>query len=430
MRGGWIEFIWWLQLNLLIRKKNQRSVVVKFGGTSMGAPEKIHHCAEMVKREIDKGSNVVIVVSAQPGDTDRLSTLATALGVQRDSIDEIVSMGERISARLMYAVLRSMNVKSTFIDPIHEEWPVRTDSNHGAAGILLGETKKRVNVGIRSFFKQGITPVLGGFIGKSEEGKVTTLGRGGSDITAVLLGYCLDADVYIVTDVDGVCSGDPNKIGDVRVIKEITIDELWNLGSYGAKVMDPRSLVFKTETMKLKILSNNEFLDGPGTEIIGSFDCGIHIYCDERKKSMISVVGEEITEVAGLFNKLSQALQGFDYYTTTAYRSCISIIVDSEKETRIVQVLHRMVLTMPLLRAVTSRGEIAAIRVTGRDVNQRKNISWKIGDILDDAHIEVVSISINMYEVILFVEWQDLKEVRVILEKFQDEIKFFGHSNL
>lgn len=396
----------------------------------MGAPEKIHHCAEMVKREIDKGSNVVIVVSAQPGDTDRLSTLATALGVQRDSIDEIVSMGERISARLMYAVLRSMNVKSTFIDPIHEEWPVRTDSNHGAAGILLGETKKRVNVGIRSFFKQGITPVLGGFIGKSEEGKVTTLGRGGSDITAVLLGYCLDADVYIVTDVDGVCSGDPNKIGDVRVIKEITIDELWNLGSYGAKVMDPRSLVFKTETMKLKILSNNEFLDGPGTEIIGSFDCGIHIYCDERKKSMISVVGEEVTEVPGLFNKLSQALQGFDYYTTTASRSCISIIVDSEKETRIVQVLHRMVLTVPLLRAVTSRGGIAAIRVTGRDVNQRKNISWKIGDILDDAHIEVVSISINMYEVILFVEWQDLKEVRVILEKFQDEIKFFGHSNL
>jgi aspartate kinase len=410
-------FLRYLQVSPWIQKKKQRPLVVKFGGTSMGTPEKILHCAEMVKREIEKGSNVVVVVSAQSGDTDRLSQLARVLGVPRDSIDEIVSMGERVSIRLMCAVLTSMGVKSTFIDPLHKEWPVRTDSNHGAAEIILGETKKRVNTVIGSFFKRGITPVLGGFIGKSEGGKVTTLGRGGSDITGVLLGYCLDADVYIVTDVEGIYSADPNTVRDTQVMKVIGTDELWDLGVCGAKVMDPRSLVYKTEDMNLKVLSNNQFLDGPGTEIIGFFDSGTHIYCDEREKSMVSVVGGGVCDGSGLLGKLSQALQDFDFYSISASSSCISFIVDSDKERDMVQALHTLVLRTPLLRAVTSRRGIASMRVVGRDFNHRRKFVRRIGDILDDAHIDIVNISINLCEAILFVEWQDRKKAKLALEK-------------
>jgi aspartate kinase len=405
-----------IQNSLTIQEKRSKSIVVKFGGTSVESPEKIMHCAEMVKREVEKGEKVVVVVSAQAGDTDRLTELAKRLDVPRDSRDEIVSMGERVSMRLMCAVLTSMGIPSQFIDPIQEEWPVLTDSNHGVADVILKKTKKKVQTVINPLLDKGIVPVLGGFIGKSAEGKVTTLGRGGSDITGVLLGHCLNADVYIVTDVEGVYSADPNKIKNPKLIPEIRAEELWYLGIHGARVLHPRSLIYKTEDMKLKILSNQRFLDELGTTVSGVLTSKITIFCDKKEKSVVSVVGEGSCNTSELLKKVSDALGDITIYALSGSTSSLSFIIDSDSEEDAVQALHTLVLRTPALKAVTSRKGIASILFTGWTFPQKKGLLRRIGKVLEDADINPVNITTNVCEAMVFVDWNDLERTKSVLE--------------
>lgn len=392
-------------------------IVVKFGGTSLENPEKIKHCAKMVKREVEKGNKVLVVVSAQAGDTDRLVELAQTLHVPQDSADEIISMGERVSMRLMCAVLTSLHVPSQFIDPIQKEWPVLTNSNHGVADIILKETKKRVKTVIQPLLDKGFVPVLGGFIGKSAEGKVTTLGRGGSDITGVLLGHCLKADVFIVTDVEGVYSADPDTIKNATLIPKIRTEELWDLGIHGATVMHPRSLIYKTEDIKLKVLSNKKFLDEPGTEIVGFFDSEIQVFCDKKEKSLISVVGENMSQTPGLLRKFSNALKDINIYSITASTFSITFIVDSDREKDAVQALHSVVLINPRLKAVTSKRGIALIVIIGRKFPQKKGVLHRIGKILADADITIMNMATSSCEGNVFVGWDKRKKAKTLLEK-------------
>jgi aspartate kinase len=405
-----------IQGSLTSQEKRSKSIVVKFGGTSVESPEKIIHCAEMVKREVEKGEKVVVVVSAQAGDTDRLTELAKRLDVPRDSRDEIVSMGERISMRLMCAVLTSMGIPSQFIDPLQEEWPVLTDSNHGVADVILKKTKKKVQTVIKPLLDKGIVPVLGGFIGKSTEGKITTLGRGGSDITGVLLGHCLNADVYIVTDVEGVYSADPNKVKNPKLIPEIRTEELWYLGIYGARVLHPRSLLYKTEDMKLKVLSNQKFLDEPGTTVSGVLNSEVTIFYDKKEKSVVSVVGEGLYDTSELLKKVSDALGDITIYALSGSTSSLSFIIDSDSEEDAVQALHTLVLKTPALKAVTSRKGIASILFTGRTFPQKKGLLRRIGKALEDADINPVNITTNVCEAMVFVDWNDRERAKLVLE--------------
>ncbi|MFQ5892646.1 MAG: aspartate kinase, partial [Candidatus Methanofastidiosia archaeon] len=365
--------------------------VLKFGGTSLKTPEKIMRCAEMVKKEVEKGKKVAVVVSAQAGDTDRLLKMARKLKVSNDSADEIVSMGERFSMRLMCAALNSQGIKSKFIDPAHEEWPIYTDSNHGFADVILKETKTRVLQVIQPLLEEGFVPVIGGFIGKSREGNVTTLGRGGSDTTGVLLGHCLSADVYIVTDVEGVFSADPKRVNRAKLIKKIRCEELWDLGTFGAKVMHPKALIYKTKDMKLKIVSNENFLSERGTEIVGFLSSEVKVFLNEKEKSLVSVVGEEMSEIPGLLKKFSSALEEVNVYSVSASTFSITFFVDSEREEDAVQALHKVVLETPKLKAVSSRGKIALILLRGRKFPQDVGVLGRIGMALGDAGIDILN---------------------------------------
>jgi aspartate kinase len=392
-------------------------IVVKFGGTSVGSTDKIIHCARMIKNEVDKGEKIVVVVSAQAGDTDRLSRMAEELQVSRDSADEIVSMGERVSMRLMCAALTSMGIPSQFIDPIQEEWPVLTDSNHGVADVILKETTRRVKDVIEPLLDRGIVPVLGGFIGKSQEGKVTTLGRGGSDITGVLLGHCLDADVYIVTDVEGVYSADPNTVPTARPIPQIRTEELWDLGIHGARVMHPRSLIYKTEDMKLKILSNDGELDRPGTEIVGFLGSDIQVHCDKKEKSLVSVVGENMSSTPGLLKQFSQALENINVYSISASTFSITFIVDADHEMAAVHALHQVICDTPSLRAVTSKKGIALIVIIGRKFPQERGVIRRIGEALENENIIITNITTSSCEVNVYVDWNDRKKAQSTLDR-------------
>ena len=233
-------------------------LVAKFGGTSVGNGSRIKKAAQSVVNEYMKGNQIIVVVSAVNKSTDDLiglSNEAIGEGLTNRQKAEIMAMGELTSSRVFSATIESLGVKSEFIDPYHELWPVITDSNSLEAKINFKATDIKME-GLRTLLNQGIIPVICGFLGKGPLGEITTLGRGGSDVTAFLIGHCLEArEVIIVTDVDGVMSTDPNKIESAKLLDEISVEEMRDLATHGAQVLHPNALLYKDPLISAKIIN-------------------------------------------------------------------------------------------------------------------------------------------------------------------------------
>jgi len=163
--------------------------VVKFGGTSIGTPARLRRAVRSIKAEVERGHSLVVVVSAMGKTTDEVLNLIDSIGMtlSQRAVDEIVSMGERLSARVLWALLQAGGVNSVFLDPSMEEWPIMTDSNFGDAEVLLGETSERCRCYIMPLLEAGTVPVICGFIGRDSEGRVTTWVEG----RATRLLFCL-----------------------------------------------------------------------------------------------------------------------------------------------------------------------------------------------------------------------------------------------
>lgn len=289
-------------------------IVAKFGGTSVGTGERIHKAANSVVNEYMQGNQVVVVVSAINKTTDEsIKLVDESIGenITEKQLAGILSMGEMQSVRIMAATIESLGVKAEYIDPFSEKWPVITDNNYLNAKINRKETKKRVEEHIQKLLNQGIIPVVCGFLGRDDEGCVTTLGRGGSDVSAFLIGHCLNADeVIIVTDVKGVMSTDPRKLNTARKLDKITVEEMIDLANYGAQVLHPNALRFKDPNIKAKIISfEYGDLRVQGTDIIGptySEEDVITITKLDEKLSLVAVVGENLMNKQGIIANITE----------------------------------------------------------------------------------------------------------------------------
>ncbi|MEM2547147.1 MAG: aspartate kinase, partial [Candidatus Bathyarchaeia archaeon] len=219
-------------------------VIVKFGGGELSSGGAYKEAAKMVK---ESGyEEIVVVVSAMKGTTDNLIKCVTEVGGVEDAdYSDIVAMGERISARIFCSALKSLGTRATYFDPQQERWPIITDSNFKDATPDINETRRRVKKYLEPLLGNYV-PVVCGFIGKDKNGHVTTLGRGGSDITATLLGNCLKADeVILVKNTSGVLSADPKIVKDAKPLDKITIEEMFSLAQGGAKIIHPEALKYK-----------------------------------------------------------------------------------------------------------------------------------------------------------------------------------------
>ena len=245
--------------------KKKLLIVKKFGGTSLSNEEKIKKAAGLIKKEITLGNKVVVVVSALGKTTDQLQLLINKISLNGNSeeIDAILSSGEQASSGLMALALKNINVKARSF--LGWQIPILTNKSYGKAKILDIDSKI-----LKNEIKKGVTPVIAGFQGISDEFRISTIGRGGSDTTAVAIAYKLNADrCDIHTDVDGVFTADPKWVKKAKKIDQLTYDEMLEMASVGAQVLEPRSVsLAKNNNVILWVKSS--FKNIKGTKISSS----------------------------------------------------------------------------------------------------------------------------------------------------------------
>ncbi|KPW47226.1 Aspartokinase [Pseudomonas syringae pv. antirrhini] len=237
-------------------------IVQKFGGTSVGSVERIEQVADKVKKFREAGDDLVVVLSAMSGETNRLIELARQISDQPvpRELDVIVSTGEQVTIALLAMALMKRGVPA--VSYTGNQVRILTDSAHNKARILQIDDQK-----IRSDLKAGRVVVVAGFQGVDEHGNITTLGRGGSDTTGVALAAALKADeCQIYTDVDGVYTTDPRVVSQAQRLDKITFEEMLEMASLGSKVLQIRAVEFAGKyNVPLRVL--HSFKEGPGTLI-------------------------------------------------------------------------------------------------------------------------------------------------------------------
>jgi len=306
-----------------------------------------------------------------------------------------------------------------------EKWPIITDSNYLNAKIDFVATEENTKE-ISNLLDQGIIPVLCGFLGKDSNGDVTTLGRGGSDITAFLLGHCLKAkEVIIVTDVVGVMSTDPNKLQNAKKLDKISVEEMRDLATYGANVLHPRALKYKDPQINAKIIGfEHGDLSAIGTEIIGPSKNQMlkTTTINESPISVLAVVGEEILTKTGVLAALTDAIaqNNINIYGISTGQNSITLFIDRSMADEAHKILHEVVVENKYLSSLSLDREIAMITVASQDFIDTPGIIAQITEPLQKNNINIVEISSSQTSVVIFVEWNDGKKayemVRSVLE--------------
>jgi aspartate kinase len=283
-------------------------VVKKFGGTSVATIERISAVAACVKRAVDAGDRVAVVVSAMAGVTNRLVNYCVEISPLHDAreYDAVVATGEGVTSGLMALALQQQGVPAR--SWLGWQIPIHTDDAHGRARILGIETTQ-----LQRRMAMGEVPVVAGFQGVGPDNRITTLGRGGSDTTAVALAAALAADrCDIYTDVDGVYTSDPRIVAKARKLDKITFEEMLEMASVGAKVLQTRSVeLAMKQGVRLQVLSS--FDDKPGTFVVPEEEIveqelisGVTYSRDEAKITLLRVA-DRPGVAAGIFGPLAEA---------------------------------------------------------------------------------------------------------------------------
>ncbi|MGB3723528.1 MAG: aspartate kinase [Pacificimonas sp.] len=394
-------------------------IVMKFGGTSMAGLERIRAAAARVKREVDAGHEVAVVVSAMAGETDRLVGFVNEAAPLHDSseYDVVVSSGEQVTAGLLAIVLQSMGMQAR--SWLGWQLPLETSATHSSARIRGMKSEA-----IRASMAAGVVATIPGFQGLAESGRVTTLGRGGSDTSAVAVAAALKADrCDIYTDVDGVYTTDPRIVPAATKLDQITFEEMLELASVGAKVLQTRSVeLAMKEKVKLRVLSS--FKDVPGTDIVDEEQLmedqlitGI-AYNRNEAEVTLTRVADKPGAVAEIFKPLAVAEVNVDMI--------IQNIADSEGRTDVTFTVPRTEIprVMELLKGAKAavgyenlsyNDKVAKVSVVGVGMRSHTGVAATMFSALGERGINIESITTSEIKIsVLIAEEYTELAVRVL----------------
>jgi len=400
-----------------------RLIVQKYGGTSVGSIARIKAVAKRVIRVVEQGNRVVVVVSAMAGETDKLIGLARQITDMPDEreMDLLLSSGERISSALTAIAIQQLGYRSMSFTG--RQVGIITDTSHTKAMIERVEAER-----LKRALDEGVIPVVAGFQGISTTSDVTTLGRGGSDTTAVAIAAALGADLCeIYTDVEGVYTADPRIVKEAKKMKRISYDEMLEMASLGAKVLHSRAVEF-AKNYDVPVVVKSSFNNKPGTLVIRE-DREMEkivvsgITCDKNQARItIMAVPDRPGIAASLFKAIADANIIVDMIvqnvSTKTKKTDISFTVptsDAKKALSITREVSRKLGA----GGVNMRTDIAKVSIVGVGMRSHFGVASRMFDTLAKKGINIMMISTSEIKLSCVIDVKDTeKAVRALHRAF------------
>jgi aspartate kinase len=459
---------------------------MKFGGTSVATGEKIQHVARLVAKHVDQGNGVVVVVSALDGVTDKLIEAAEqAKKGNRDYISEfkqeifeqhlvatrkaipnkrvradfeqilkttvdelekvltgiiyvgeltskskdyVLSFGERLSAPIVCGALRDLKLDSQFFTG--GEVGIATDSNFGEANPLMNLTKHQVKAKVDPLLQKGTVLVVTGYIAATQDGVTTTLGRGGSDYTATILGAALTAEVWIWTDVDGLMTSDPKIVPSAKMLPELSFQEASEMAIFGAKAMHPRALEPAMEEnipVRIRSISDPE---NPGTVIVKEpktrVGASVKAVNMVKNVALVNVSGAVMVGTPGtaakVFEVLGNSKINILMISQSVSEANISFVIQRNLLEKAVSMLEIALLGKGVIRSVTAEDDVCVVAIVGAGMRGTPGMASRLFTAVAKRGINVRMIAQGSSELnISFVvkETDGEEAVRAIHEEFE-----------
>ena len=385
--------------------------VLKFGGTSVGSIERIQHVAQIIKKEHTEGNSIIAVVSAMAGKTNELIKYSKKISNEfnKRELDVLLSSGEQVTCALLSGALIELDVKAK--SWLNWQVPILTEGDHSNARIINMSVEK-----INKYLEEGGVVILPGFQGISKNGDVTTIGRGGSDATAVAVAKIFNVDnCEIYTDVDGVYSTDPNKIPVAKKIDKISFDEMLELSSLGAKVM--QSSAVQTAMMySIPLEVKSTFTERKGTKIFSQENIdytksvtGV-AYSKDDAKITLTGVQDKPGVAANIFEPLSKSQINVDMV--------IQNISSDQKTTDITFTVKRneVLKTEQILKSnkninykqIIQNNKVAKLSIVGAGMVSTPGVTYKMFRALSDEKINILAISTSEIKLSVIINEENI----------------------
>ena len=381
--------------------------VLKFGGTSVGTIERIQHVANIIKKEQSLGNKVIVIVSAMAGKTNELIKFSKEIseGFNKREYDALLSTGEQITCALLAGALIELNVNAKSF--MSWQIPIITNDEHSNARITNMRVEK-----INKYLEENGVVIIPGFQGVSANGDITTIGRGGSDATAVAVAKIFNTDsCEIYTDVDGVYSTDPNKIPVAKKIDKISYDEMLELSSLGAKVMQS-SAVQTAMIYDVPLEVKSTFTKRKGTKILSQENIdytksvtGV-AYSKDDAKITVTGVEDRPGVAANIFEPLSKAQINIDMViqniSSDQKTTDITFTVKRDEVSKTKQILKEK--SKINYREIIHNDKVAKVSIVGAGMVSTPGVTYKMFRALSDEGINILAISTSEIKLSVIIE--------------------------
>jgi aspartate kinase len=408
----------------MVKHSSEHKIVVKFGGSSLADHERLLKAVNSVVAETKRGTKIAVVVSAMGKTTDVLLTTAknTSNGkLAKHELDDILSMGERTSVRIFAAALRNNGVDACYFDPMDSKWPIISDDSFQNANPLLAECDKNIKEYVLPIVEKGTVPVIAGFVAKTKDGKITTLGRGGSDTTAFILADGIGADqIVLVTDADGIMSSDPKIIASSELLPTIDVATLVGLADSGAKFIHSKALKYKPKNIDAKVISNaHGDLSRPGTLIKGGLATELDAeIAYPTVVSEITVIGNGMSAHPQIITQIIEKVkeQSMLLGLSMNTNSIILYVPQTEKIVDLFNQIHQITVNNEETIAMAVKKDLVFIKTSGVGLEETHGIIGRISEDLRVKGINISGILTITSSILLFVDWNEKEKALKLIK--------------
>lgn len=400
-------------------------LVAKFGGSSLADSERIRKAARSVADQVKKRFKVAVVVSAMGKTTDSLLEIlqnSSGNGVEKHDADDILSMGERTSARVFAAALKSEGLDVRYFDPGDDDWPIITDENFSDANPILAESEGRIRQYILPLLDKGVVPVIAGFVGRTRNRVISTIGRGGSDTTAFILARALDAnEVILATDSDGIMTADPKLVPEAKRLNSVDVNLLIEMADSGKKFIHRKALKYKDHKIDVKVINFSDGnLDSDGTRITGSIASELEVeLVTPAQTQALTVIGNSLSRNPEIISELAETCERYAELLGLSANSdsIILYLTQTENSEALYQSLHKVVLGHSEAISMTVRRNMAYVRIKGVGLEETPGVIGKISEALRMSHLNISGILTITSSILVFVDHVEKDRALLVIKR-------------